>query len=88
MQLQHGNYGSALAAASYGGEQEVITLLIEEWGAEVNLQLQHGKYANALDAAGKWEWLGTAETELLIKLGAEQKVVGDEENDESNSDEE
>ena len=83
MQLQYGEYGSALAAASYGEELEVVRFLIEEGGAEVNLQLQHGKYANALDVAEMWGRVGTAE--LLIKLGAERKVVEDEDNDELNA---
>jgi ankyrin repeat domain-containing protein 50 len=86
MQLQYGRYGSALAAASYGGEQEVVRFLVEEGGAEVNMQLQHGRYANALEAAEEMNRFETAE--LLIKLGAERKVVEDEDNDESTADEE
>jgi hypothetical protein len=84
--LQYGKYGSALAAASYRGEQEGIKFLVEEGGAEVNMQLQHGRYANALEAAKKMKRLKTAE--LLIKLGAERKVVEDEDNNESTADEE
>jgi hypothetical protein len=89
MQLQYGEYGSALAAASHGGEREVVRFLIEEGGAEVYLQLQYGKYRNALEAAyAAYKLEKFEKAELLIKLGAEQKLVEDEGNDESNSDEE
>jgi hypothetical protein len=84
MQLQYGDYGSALAAASYGGKRKVVKILVEKGEAEVNLQLQHGRYANALEAAEKMKRFKTVE--LLLKLGAERKVVEDEDNDELNSD--
>jgi hypothetical protein len=45
--------------------------------------LQYGRYANALEAAEKVKKFKTAE--LLIKLGAEGKVVEDEDNDELNA---
>jgi ankyrin repeat protein len=83
MQLQHGYNGSALAIASERGDQEIVKFLVEKGGADVNLQLQHGIYANALEAAEGMERFEIAE--LLIKLGAERKLVEDEE---SNADDE
>ena len=43
-----GKYGNALYAASYGGHEEVVKLLVHE-GADVNTQ--SGRYGNALQAA-------------------------------------
>ncbi|KAI1733395.1 hypothetical protein F4680DRAFT_46657 [Xylaria scruposa] len=70
MQLQHGNYGSALAAAAATAwhEIEVAKLLLDN-GADVNMQLQYGYYGSALAAAA---FDGAIEvTTLLINSGAD-----------------
>ena len=60
-------YGSALAAAAYGEEKEIIKLLIEK-GADVNMQLS-GDYGSALAVAA---YMGQKEiTELLIEKGVD-----------------
>jgi ankyrin repeat protein len=43
-----GEYGNALQAASYGGDEAVVKMLLDK-GAEVNAQ--GGYYGNALQAA-------------------------------------
>lgn len=48
--LQTGNYGSALAAAAFGGNAGVVEFLVQQ-GADVNMQLQIGNYGSALAAA-------------------------------------
>jgi ankyrin repeat domain-containing protein 50 len=52
MQLQCGDYGSALAAAARGYKNRaVVEFLVKEGEADVNIQLQYGKYGSALAAA-------------------------------------
>jgi hypothetical protein len=46
--MQEGEYGSALQAASYGGHEMVVKLLLEE---NANVNTQGGYYGNALQAA-------------------------------------
>jgi ankyrin repeat protein len=46
--IQGGEYGNALQAASYEGHHEIVKLLLDN-GAVVNAQ--GGKYGNALQAA-------------------------------------
>ncbi|OCL11473.1 hypothetical protein AOQ84DRAFT_386815, partial [Glonium stellatum] len=49
--LRSGQYGSALAAAAYGGRAEIVRFLVQEEKADVNLLLQSGHYGSALTAA-------------------------------------
>ncbi|KAF8861649.1 hypothetical protein BDZ45DRAFT_586659, partial [Acephala macrosclerotiorum] len=63
--------GSALAAAAYRGEKEVVEYLVKEGGADgkadANMQLQCGEYRSALAAA---TGMGRKEvTEYLVKKG-------------------
>jgi ankyrin repeat protein len=68
MQLQYGEYGSALTAAVSWDYIELVKLLIES-GAEVNMKLQYGDCGSALVAAALWG--GMEMVELLLKFGAE-----------------
>ena len=61
-----GEYGNALQAASYVGNEAVVKLLLES-GAEVNAE--GGKYGNALQAAS-YEG-NEAVVKLLLENGAE-----------------
>ena len=64
-----GEYGNALQAASYHGNQEIVKLLIEK-GADINAQ--GGEYGNALQAASL---NGNQEiVKLLIEKGAKSNV--------------
>jgi ankyrin repeat protein len=45
-----GKYGSALAAAAYQGNVEIVELLLKS-GADVNMHLENGDYRTALAAA-------------------------------------
>ncbi|KAI1426827.1 ankyrin repeat-containing domain protein [Xylaria sp. FL1777] len=51
MHLQHGFYGSALAAAAYHESFDTVKFLVKQAGANVNMDLQYGKYGSALAAA-------------------------------------
>lgn len=65
--LTESAYGSALAAAAGRGEKEIVEFLVQEEGAEVNMQLRNIYYGNALAAAtlnGKEEVV-----EFLVKEG-------------------
>jgi ankyrin repeat protein len=46
---QGGHYGSALQAASFGGHENVVRMLLVRHGADVNSQ--GGEYGSALHAA-------------------------------------
>lgn len=46
-------YDSALAAAAYTRETEIVKFLFQEGKADVNMQLRTGKYGSAL-AAASW----------------------------------
>jgi ankyrin repeat protein len=50
MQFAHGQYGSALVAASVGQFPDNVKVLLDR-GADVNLQVAHGLYGSALVAA-------------------------------------
>ncbi|KAI9681017.1 MAG: hypothetical protein M1822_007091, partial [Bathelium mastoideum] len=66
-----GESGNALQAASWGGNPQIVELLIKE-GADVNAQ--GGEYGNALQAAS---WGGNPQiVELLIKEGADVNAQG------------
>jgi hypothetical protein len=68
---QGGHYGNALQAASWGGKQQIVELLLKA-GAEVNAQ--GGHFGNALQAAS---WRGKQQiVELLLKAGAEVNAQG------------
>jgi ankyrin repeat protein len=59
--------GSALAAASVQGKQEVVEFLVKEGGADVSMQLQYGSWGSALAAAS---YIGRQEVvEFLVKEG-------------------
>ena len=62
---QGGYYGNALQAASSGGRQQIVKLLLKA-GADVNAQ--GGVYGNALQAASSGG--GQQIVELLLKAGA------------------
>jgi hypothetical protein len=68
---QGGQYGNALQAASYWGDQEIVKLLLEK-GAEVNAQ--GGQYGNALQAASAME--DQEIVKLLLEKGAEVNAQG------------
>lgn len=67
--LQGGQYGSALvaAAAAQSWNTETAKFLVEQ-GADVNMQVQAGCYGSALAAAAHWGRKGCAES--LIDAGA------------------
>ncbi len=68
---QGGYYGNALQAASYGGHEEVVKLLVHQ-GADVDAQ--GGKYGNALQAAS---FRGHEEVvKLLVHEGADVNAQG------------
>jgi ankyrin repeat protein len=69
LQLQTGNYGSALAAACGWYESvEFVKFLVHEGRADVDLLLNEGKYDSPLAAAA---YVGNKETvEFLIGAGA------------------
>jgi ankyrin repeat domain-containing protein 50 len=67
MQIQCGNYGSALAAAAERGDMEIVKFLVQEAGAEVNMQLQGGSYSSALAAAGRFD--NVQVVDFLIETG-------------------
>ncbi len=68
---QGGHYGNALQAASYGGHEEVVKLLVEK-GADVNAQV--GYYGNALQAAS---FEGHEKiVKLLVEEGADVNAQG------------
>ncbi|KAE8440485.1 hypothetical protein EG329_007429 [Mollisiaceae sp. DMI_Dod_QoI] len=70
--LQNGEYGSALAVAAWRGEIETIMYLIEQ-GADVNLLLQTGGYGSTLAVAA---WWGEIETvKYLIEQGADVNLL-------------
>ncbi|KAJ7249840.1 ankyrin repeat-containing domain protein [Mycena rebaudengoi] len=70
---QGGEYGNALQAASYNGQEAIVQLLIEK-GADVNAQ--GGDYGNALQAAS---YDGDeAIVQLLIEKGADVNAQGGE----------
>jgi hypothetical protein len=59
--------GSALAAAAYRGEKDLVEFLVKESGADVNMKLKHGEYGSALAAAA---YRGRKEVvEFLVKDG-------------------
>ena len=64
-----GRYGSALAAAAWGGNTETVRFLVQEGKAEVNTVLQTGDYGSALAAAGYWGWVPCVQ--YLLEAGAE-----------------
>jgi ankyrin repeat protein len=69
LQLQFGEYGSALAAAAKGYKnKEVVEFLVKEGGADVNMQLQCGKYGSALAAAAEG-YKNKEVVEFLVKEG-------------------
>jgi ankyrin repeat protein len=70
--LQTGEYGSALAAAAWWGKTEMVKYLVQQ-GADVNLLLQTGDYGSALAAA-----VGRGETEMvkyLVQQGADVNLL-------------
>jgi ankyrin repeat domain-containing protein 50 len=69
--VQGGEYGNALQAASWRGSEAVVALLIKK-GADVNAQ--GGEYGNALQAAS---WRGSkAIVALLLENGADVNAQG------------
>ena len=68
---QGGYYGNALQAASFGGHEQVVKLLLDA-GAEVNAQ--GGVYGNALQAASFRSYEQVVK--LLLDAGAEVNVQG------------
>ncbi|KAK2761254.1 hypothetical protein FQN54_001776 [Arachnomyces sp. PD_36] len=49
--ISHIHYGSALAAAAYSGQAEIVKFLVKEAGADPNLKLENGSHGTALVAA-------------------------------------
>ncbi|KAI3322849.1 ankyrin repeat-containing domain protein [Xylariaceae sp. AK1471] len=73
MQQQNGQYGSALvAAAACGQGTEIVKFLVNEAGAEANMQVQGGDYGSALAAAA---CCGNIETvKLLLQAGVDANI--------------
>ncbi|KAF8160167.1 ankyrin repeat-containing domain protein [Pholiota molesta] len=71
---QGGRFGTALQAASHGGHEAVVKLLVEQ-GADVNAQ--GGYYSNALQAASaSWTHSDKEIVKLLLKNGAAVNAQG------------
>ena len=79
--LQGGYFGNALQAASYGGHQETVKLLIDK-GADVNAHRGHygntyrGHYGSALQAASASYYPSDEIVKLLIDKGADVNAPG------------
>ncbi|KAK3933812.1 hypothetical protein QBC46DRAFT_326021 [Diplogelasinospora grovesii] len=66
--IRTGSYGSALVAAAYWGETEIVEFLVEK-GADVNMPLQSGDYGSTLAVAAAG---GETEiVEFLVEKGAD-----------------
>lgn len=50
MSVEHGRYGSVLAAAAYWGHMSSFDILLEA-GADPNMELEHGEFRTAYEAA-------------------------------------
>jgi hypothetical protein len=69
---QGGLYGNALQAASYGGDEKVVQMLLDA-GGEVNTQ--GGRFGNALQAASVGG--DEKEVQLLLDTWAEVNAQGE-----------
>jgi ankyrin repeat protein len=71
MQLQSGEYGSALAvaAAAYGRKTEIVKFLVHEGKADINMQLQSGEFGSALAVAAAAYGRKTEIVKFLVHEG-------------------
>ncbi|KAN0091838.1 hypothetical protein V8E51_017685 [Hyaloscypha variabilis] len=68
MPLEHGVYGSVLAAAAAKGNIEIVKFLVQEGRADVNMPLEHGIFGSALAAAAAGRDFEIVE--FLVQKGA------------------
>lgn len=71
MQVQNGNYGSALAAAAYRGDRGIIQWLIDA-KANVHQCLRFGRYSSPLATAAYKGWRECVR--ILIEAGAQANL--------------